>query len=293
MTQDIELGTPALCRLQLGAELRRLRGEAALKSSQVAKRLLWSPSKLTRLEYGDNVIAEPEDVAMLCDVYKADAETRSLLIDYATVTKTKQNRWTSIGERPAVRPAIHAFVGLEASAAVVRTYQSDYVPGLLQTEAYARAIHQTASRSYSSEEIEVRVAARVARQAVLHRAEAPLELFVILSETVLRRRAGDSTVTREQLEHLADLATMRNVQVQVMPFGAGFHLGMNGPFAIFRFARTSLSRPIVYLENLAAGWVVTDDGIVDSYEHTFSELRALAPGPQESRNMIHQAIKEV
>ncbi|MFI1385865.1 helix-turn-helix domain-containing protein [Embleya sp. NPDC020886] len=283
MTQDIELGTPALCRLQLGVELRRLRCDAGLKSGQVAKRLRWSPSKLTRLEYGDNAIVEPEDAAMLCGLYKADTETRSLLVDYAWVTKTKQDRWTSTGEHPAVRPTIAAFVGLEASAAARREYEADYVPGLLQTEAYARAIHQTASKPYSPEEIELRVATRMSRQAVLYRAEAPLELFVILNESVLRRRAGDSAVTREQLEHIAEVSTLRNVLVQVMPFGLGVHLGMTGSFTIMRFGRSSVTRPIVYMENMAANWVVAQESIVDSYEHAFSELQVRAPGPQEAK----------
>ncbi|OPC79194.1 transcriptional regulator [Embleya scabrispora] len=293
MMEDIESATPALCRLQLGAELRRLRREAGLKSSQVAKRLLWSPSKVTRLEYGDNVVVEPDDTAMLCGLYKADAETRSLLIDYATVTRTKQDRWASTGAHPSVGPTVHAFLGLEASATVVRDYESDYVPGLLQTEAYARAIHRTELRNYSSEEIEMRVAARMARQAALYRAEGPLELFVILSESVLRRRGGDSTVTVEQLKHIAEISTMRNVHVQVVPFSLGIHIGMSGPFTIIRFARASLAKPIVYLESMAASWVVARDSTIDTYEHNFRELQVLAPGPQEARNMIHEAIKEI
>lgn len=254
---------------------------------------MWSPSKVTRLEYGDNVVVEPDDAAMLCGLYKADAATRSLLIDYSLVTKTKQDRWASAWEHPTVQPTVHAFLGLEASATVVRDYESDYVPGLLQTEAYARAIHRTELRNYSSEEIELRVAARIARQAVLYRAEAPLELFVILSESVLRRRGGDSTVTAEQLKHIAEVSTLRNVHVQVVPFSLGIHIGMSGPFTILRFARASLARPIVYLESMAASWVAARDGIVDTYEQNFRELQVLAPGPQEARDMIHEAIKEI
>ncbi|MGC0416129.1 helix-turn-helix domain-containing protein [Embleya sp. AB8] len=293
MIEDIESATPALCRLQLGAEMRRLRHEAGLKSSQVAKRLLWSPSKVTRVEYGDNSVVDPEDATMLCDLFGADAETRRLLIDYAMVTKTKQDRWASAGEHPAVRPTLHAFIGLEASAAVVRCYASDHVPGLLQTEAYARATHRAAPTKSSTEAIEQGVAARMARKEVLHREEAPLELLVILNESVLHRHAGGPAVAREQLEHIADVSTLDNVRVQVMPFSLGIHTGMNGPFTIIRFARASASRPIVYLENMASNWVVAQESIIDNYEHIFGELQALAPSPQEARKMIHEAIKEI
>ncbi|MFE2873379.1 helix-turn-helix domain-containing protein [Embleya sp. NPDC059259] len=293
MIEDIESATPALCRLQLGAELRRLRHRADLKSSQVARRLRWSPSKVTRVEHGDNAVVEPDDAVMLCDLYGADPATRSLLHDYAVVTKTKQNRWESPGNQPTVQPTLHAFIGLERSAAAVRCYASEYVPGLLQTAAYARETHRSAPRKFSGEEIDLQVTTRMARQAVLHREESPLELFAILNEAVLRRHAGDSAVTREQLQHLANISTLENVQVQVVPFSLGFHAGMNGPFTIFRFARASPSRPIVYLENMAANWVVAHEAVIDGYERAFSDLQVLAPSSREARDMIHKVIKEI
>ncbi|OPC79214.1 transcriptional regulator [Embleya scabrispora] len=293
MIEDIESATPALCRLQLGAELRRLRHRADLKSSQVAKRLLWSPSKVTRLEYGDNVVVEPEDAVMLCELYRADPATRTLLRDYAVVTKTKEDRWASGGDDALVRPTLHAFIGLEASAVALRCYASDYVPGLLQTEAYARATHKAVPGMFSTEEIEARVATRMARKEVLHRAEAPLDLRVILSESVLLRHAGGSAVARKQLEHIAEVSTLDNVQVQVLPFSLGIHAGMSGPFTLIRFAKNSTLRPIVYLENMAASWVVGQATVIDGYERAFSDLQALAPGPQEAREMIHEAIREM
>ncbi|MEU0940886.1 helix-turn-helix transcriptional regulator [Embleya sp. NPDC005971] len=292
MIEDIESATPALCRLQLGAELRRLRHRADLKSSQVARRLRWSPSKVTRVEYGDNAVVEPDDAVMLCDLYGADPATRSLLHDFAVVTKTKQNRWQSSGDHPAVQPTLHTFVELERAAVALRCYASKYVPGLLQTAAYARETHRTAVSRFSADEIELRVATRLSRQVALHREDAPLELFVILNEGVLRRTA-DSAMTREQLRHLASMSTLDNVQVQVIPFAAGFHTGMNGPFTIFRFAKTSAARPIVYLENLAASWVIAQETVIENYERAFSELQALAPGPREARNIIHKVLKEI
>ncbi|MGC0416104.1 helix-turn-helix domain-containing protein [Embleya sp. AB8] len=293
MTDDIEPATPALCRLQLGAELRRLRRRAELKSSQVAKRLLWSPSKLTRLEQGDNVVVEPDDTTSLCDLYGADPETRSLLNDYATVTKSKQDEWRSPRAQPAIGPTLHAFIGLEAAATTRRAYASECVPGLLQTQAYTREIHRVSPIRLGSDEIDLHVATRMARQEALHRADEPPQLLFILNESVLRRRVGDPAVAREQLEHIADISTLHNVRVQVVPFTVRFHVGMICSFDILRFAKAAASRPIVHLETMASAWVVGRESAVDAYERAFQDLQALAPSPEETRDLIHRAIKEL
>ncbi|MFE2872753.1 helix-turn-helix domain-containing protein [Embleya sp. NPDC059259] len=293
MMEDIESATPALCRLQLGAELRRLRRDAGLKSGQVAKRLLWSPSKLTRLESGDNVVVEPDDTAALCALYGADPDTRSLLNTYATVTKTKQDRWDEPRDQPSVRPGLHAFIGIEASAASVRVYASEYVPGLLQTATYARETHRAAPMRFSSEEIEVRVAARTARQGLLLREEKPLESYFILNESLLRRRAMGREATREQLRHIAEVSTLHNVRVQVLPYSAGLHNSMACSFSLFRFTKVSASEPIVYLENMPSRALIGYASVVDEYERAFSDLLGLSLSPHDSLDMIRVTIEEL
>ncbi|MBL1115296.1 helix-turn-helix domain-containing protein [Streptomyces sp. 110] len=291
MIEDIESATPALCRLHLASELRQLRLEAGVKAGDVVRTLVWSPSKLNRLESAENGMVEPADVIALCKIYQADDETLAILKGYAEVTKTKKDWWNSSKYRPAVRPQFRAFLGLEATAATLHTYQSEFVPGLLQTEAYVRVIHQRAHEGLSPEEIDRLVAVRMARQEVLTRKRAPLRLTAVINEAVLRRRVGNETVMREQLAHIAKVASWTNVRVQVVPFEAGEHDGMNGSFSVLQFPDRVL-KPIVYLENLADTWVIRRETDVHRYEEVFNELEALAPGAQESLSMIKKASKE-
>ncbi|MCX4550272.1 helix-turn-helix domain-containing protein [Streptomyces sp. NBC_01387] len=293
MITDIESATPALCRLQLGSELRQLRIAAGMKASQVVKQLLWSPSKLTRLETGENASVEKPDVMALCEIYGASAEKRALLIGYAAVTKTRQDWWQSPEYRPVISPGFKAFLGLEATASTLQTYESEFVPGLLQTESYVRVIHQRAHERLGTGEVDRLVAVRVTRQEVLRREVAPLKFTAIINEAVIRRRVGSADIMREQLRHIVDMAeSMPHVRVQVVPFGHGAHSGMNGPFVLLQFPDRSVLKPIVYLENLADAWIARRDATVERYAEVFADLTALAPGPQESLRLIKTVLKE-
>lgn len=293
MITDVEAATPALCRLQLGSELRQLRLAAGLKGAQVVKKLIWSPSKLTRLETGENSSVETPDVMALCEIYGADPETRARLQGYAGVTKTKKDWWLTPEYRPVIGPGFKAFLDLEATATALQNYESEFVPGLLQTEAYVRVIHQRAHQGRSAEDIDRLVTVRTTRQAVLSRQGSPLKFTAIINQAVLHRQVGDPSVMRDQLRHIIDVAESRpNVNVQVVPFHAGAHPGMNGSFVVIRFPERLALKPMVYLENLADAWVKRGDSDVERYGDAFSDLRALAPGPQESLSMIKEAIKE-
>ncbi|MFF3460709.1 helix-turn-helix domain-containing protein [Streptomyces sp. NPDC002730] len=293
MIEDVGAAAPALCRLQLAVELRALRDTSGLTASEVAKRLVVSPSKVNRLEAGENGVVEPADVMALCGIYGADPEQRATLVGYATVTKTKKDWWQEREYAPVIPPGFKAYLGQEATASALHNYESEYVPGLLQTEAYVRALHRRAHEGLSREEIDRLVAVRMTRQEVLHRNESPLRLIAIINEAVLRRRVGSAEVMREQLEHVAELAsTLPNVRVQVVPFEAGEHPGMNGAFTILQFRERDPFNPIVYLENLADAWVVRKQADVDRHEEAFTDLQAFAPGHPESLSMIKNAIEE-
>ncbi|MCM2426578.1 helix-turn-helix domain-containing protein [Streptomyces sp. RKAG337] len=292
MITDVEAATPALCRLQLGSELRQLRLAAGLKGAQVVKKLIWSPSKLTRLETGENSSVETADVMALCEIYGADPETRARLQGYAGVTKTKKDWWLTPEYRPVIRPGFKAYLDLEATAAVLQNYEAEFVPGLLQTEAYVHAIYQ-ADAALSADDIDRLVAIRTTRQEVLHRAKTPLKFTAIINEAVLRRCVGGPTVMREQLTHIVNVTESRpNVRVQIVPFRAGVHSGMSGSFFVLHFPERLALKPMVYMENLTDAVVKRSDGAVERYADAFSELQALAPGPQESLSMIKEAIKE-
>ncbi|MFE7132546.1 helix-turn-helix domain-containing protein [Streptomyces sp. NPDC057638] len=293
MITDIESATPALCRLHLGRELRQLRQLAGLRANQVVKRLIWSPSKLTRLETGENAAVEPSDVMALCEMYGADAEKRALLTGYAVVTKTKRDWWQSGEFRPAITPTFKAYLGLEATASAMHNYEAEFVPGLLQTEAYVRAIYQVARRGLSEEEIDRHVTVRITRQEALRRADTPLRFAAVVNEAVLYRGVGGAAVMRAQLEHIAEVASsLPRVRVQIMPFRAGAHTGMNGAFTLLRFHEHDAIKPIVYLENLGDAQVIRSGTCVDRYEDAFSGIQADALGPKESLGMIRAALRE-
>jgi transcriptional regulator with XRE-family HTH domain len=293
MIEDVGSAAPALCRLQLAVELRDLRIASGLTASEVAKRLVVSPSKINRLEAGENGVVEPADVMALCEIYGAPAEQRATLIGYATVTKTKRDWWQERAYAPVILPGFKAYLGQEAIASALHNYESEYVPGLLQTEPYVRALHRRAHEGLSPEEIDRLVTVRMTRQEVLHRDSSPLRLTAIINEAVLRRRVGSPEVMRAQLEHIAETASsLPNVRVQVVPFEFGEHPGMNGSFTILQFTERDPFLPIVYLENLSDAWVVRKRADVDRYEEAFTDLQAFAPGHPESLSMIKKAIKE-
>ncbi|WP_432091902.1 helix-turn-helix domain-containing protein [Streptomyces sp. NRRL F-5630] len=289
MITDVESATPALCRLQLGRELRQLRQEAGLTSTQVVRTLMCSPSKLTRLETGENAVVEPADVMALCEIYQADPEKRALLLGYAAVTKSKKDWWQSPEYRPAIAPSFKAYLGLEATAEALHNYEAEFVPGLLQTENYVRAIHQRAHEGLPHDEIDRLVAVRMTRQAALDRKLAPLKFAAIINESVLYRQVGGPSVMRPQIEHLIEMAEHPAVRIQVVPFKAGAHAGMNGSFTLLRFED---AQPIVYLENLGGASVTRRRTDVTVYEEAFTDLQILAVGPQDSLGMIRKAIKE-
>lgn len=293
MITDMEAATPALCRLQLGSELRQLRLSAGITGARVVKKLIWSPSKLTRLETGENSTVEPADVVALCSIYEADPETTARLRGYAAVTKTKRDWWLSPEYRPVIAPGFKAFLDLEATATVLQNYQAEFVPGLLQTEAYVREIYQGALQGLPPEDIDRMVTLRTTRQEILSRPESPLKYTAIINEAVLRRPVGEPPIMRDQLTHIVRLAESRpNVRVQVVPFRVGAHSGMEGSFVVFQFPDRLSRKPMVYLEGLVDAVVKRSSNDVERYAEAFSDLQALAPGPQESLGLIKEAIKE-
>ncbi|MEV8340948.1 helix-turn-helix domain-containing protein [Streptomyces niveus] len=289
---ETQAATPTLCRLQLGSELRQIRIRLGLTSTQVVRKLLWSPSKLTRLETGDNATVEPSDIMALCQVYDVDKPTAEQLKEYAAVTKTKREWWQSTEYRPIVGPGTKAALGLESSAAALHAYNSEYVPGLFQTAEYVRVLHRHAHRASTDEDIDRMVELRLRRQKIFRR-DPPLKFAVVINEAVLLRQVGGPAVMKAQLARIAEVASEPNVRVQVVPFKAGVHRSMNGAFTTFRFPDDLALKPIVHLEHLADHWVLRRNADVELYEDAFNELQALSPGPQESLSMIENAMREL
>ncbi|MFJ9697943.1 helix-turn-helix domain-containing protein [Kitasatospora sp. NPDC101183] len=283
-----DLASPTLCRLKLRLELRALREEMGLTATEVARRVRWSVAKMTRLETGEGWV-QPTDVEALCRLYGASEEQTELLANYAMVTKTNRDEWKSKEYQQVILPGFSAWLGLESVAEQVRTYESEYVPGLLQTESYMRELLRHTRRP--QEEIDRQVEIGLKRQAILTREDGPARLNAVLNEAVLRRSLGGAELMREQLNHLAGLATQANIKLQVVPFSAGFHPAMTGSFTVLSFEDPKVG-PIVHIEALGSATVIDDRERVRGYEDTWDDLIGTAASHDRSISMLKRAAKE-
>jgi transcriptional regulator with XRE-family HTH domain len=267
---------PEVRRRELGARLRALRAERHMTIQQVAEHLFCSPGKVSRMENGFRA-GTVRDVRDLCDLYGvSDASLRERLMELAH--QSKQHGWWQDYDAP-----YSAYIGLEADATVIKTYQSTVVPGLLQTVGYARAIlERRRAGSDSPELIEQRVQVRMMRQRVLTE-DNPPKFWAILDEAALHRIVGSVAVMLAQLDRLAELSGSGNVTVEVIPYEAGAHPGYT-LFNIFEFAGTLPA--VVYMEGLFGEIYYEREKDVGRYEDIFTALHAIALDRHRSGELI-------
>jgi transcriptional regulator with XRE-family HTH domain len=288
---------PAVPRLRLGAELRRLREEAGLLIEQVAEQLECSPSKISRLETGKG-IPRVRDVRDMLEIYGVyDSKERDRLLRLAREGQ-QQGWWEEYAEvlkpEPAQRPDhIGNLVALESDATAVLTFQLAVVPGLLQTEAYARAVFTEGfGRRYHEHEVDRLVELRMRRKQVLQREGEPLRLHCVLDEAVIRRSVGGRDVMTEQLQALIDATEQPNVTLQVVPFDAGVHAGMAGSFMVLEFA-DSADHDRVYLEGHAGITYIEHPNDVLNYQQLFADLSNRAPSERESVALLASQLSSL
>jgi transcriptional regulator with XRE-family HTH domain len=253
-------GGPTVLRRLLGAQLRRLREKNRISLEDAGKVIRASHSKISRLELG-RVGFKDRDIADLLTLYGVTDEQERDSLRALARQASGQGWWHDYSD---ILPSwFEAYVGLEEAATRIRAYEIQFVPGLLQTEAYARAVTLLGHSGAGAEEIERRVRLRMARQALLKGPRAP-QLWAVIDEAVLRRPVGGREVMRGQLEQLIERAAMPNVTLQVIPFQAGGHAAAGGPFSILRFAEADLP-DVVYLEQLTSSMYLDKREIVDHY----------------------------
>ncbi|WP_367324839.1 helix-turn-helix domain-containing protein [Streptomyces sp. HUAS ZL42] len=274
---------PAVRRRKLGAELRTLRSRAGLTSGEAARLVGWHQSKVSRIETGTSG-AKPADVRLLLDAYGvADPQLRELLVVLAGSDHVGGHHWWH-AYRGVLPPTYRDFISLESQASAMRTLETSVVPGLLQTPEYARAVTRAAVDGLESERLDALVEVRLARQDVL-RAEPPLELSAVLDEAVLRREVGGPEVMARQLEQLVEAARLPQVRLQVLPFAAGAHIGVTGPFVIFSFSRTS-DLDVVVLDHLTSSLYLERKEDLRAYTEAFNSLQIHALSPEDSLDYI-------
>ena len=281
--------SPTVRHKRLTAELRRLRSESGLTRDDVASRLEWHPTKITRIETGQWTRLNPRDVRDLLDIYGVtDPGQREALVQLARESRQK-GWWHSYGD---VLPSEYShFIGLEAEAASVRTYQQVLVPGLLQTEDYARAVIRAFRPHDDNVGPDRRVAVRPQRQQRVT-GDRSLHLSAVLGEGVVHQIVGDRAITAAQLRFLAQTNDLPNVMIQVLPYAAGAHGAMVGSFEILGFPEP-VDPDVVYLENVASALFLEEPEDITRYVQVFDYLRAAALSPQATSDMLTAAAEEL
>jgi len=281
-------------RRQLGRHLRDLRMSQKLTVRKAAAALEWSEAKIWRIETGQTSLRSL-DVEAMCNVYGAPTELAKSLMALAKETKAR-GWWHSYGD--VIPEDFDLYIGLEEAASQLAWYESELVPGLLQTDDYARTLIRAANPTDDDQEIERRVHVRTARQALLTRATAPPTLAVVLDEAILRRPVGGEKVMAGQLERLTEISELPNVSLRVMSFAVGLHTGvMSGPFVILRFPVNGDGResepPTVYVDGFTGALYLDKPQEISRYDAAFEDIWDSSPDESTSKDRITQAAREL
>jgi len=281
-------GGPTVLRMLLGAQLRRLREHAGISRDDAGYHIRASGSKISRMELG-RVSFKERDVTDLLEYYGVtDVAEREKLVQLTR--EANATPWYQKFQ-DVVPDWFHVFVGLEEAAQLIRVYEVQFVPGLLQTEEYARAIIMQGAPGVDPDEVERRVALRMGRQELLTR-ENPPRYWVIMDEAALRRPMGGRDVHFKQIERLIDLVSEPNITLQVMPFRYGGHAADGGAFTIMRFPETDLP-DVVYMEYLTGAHYIDKPEEVERYAAVMERLSVAGTSPDRTREILAGMLKEI
>jgi transcriptional regulator with XRE-family HTH domain len=279
-------GGPTVQRILLGSQLRRLREDRGITREQAGYEIRASASKISRIELG-RVALKERDVADLLTLYQVTGEAeRAPLLALADAANIP-GWWHRYGDLLA--DWFQPYLGLEEAASIIRTYQVQFVPGLLQTPDYARAVISAGDPDAPAAEIDRRVAMRMARQELLTRASPP-RLWAVIDEAALHRPIGSNDIMRDQLQALIKKVRLDHIIVQVMPFRFGAHAAEAGAFSILRFPEPDLP-DVIYLEHLTSAIYLDKRRDVDPYLQAMERLCAQAE-PRHRTPAILAAIRD-
>jgi transcriptional regulator with XRE-family HTH domain len=279
---------PTALRILLGSQLRRLRESKGITRDEAGQTIRCSESKISRMELG-RVGFKGRDVSDLLSLYGVeDEETRTVVMDL--VERANEPGWWH-RFNDLLPSWFQAYVGLEEAAQRIRTYEVQFVPGLLQTKEYARAVITAGAVGAPPEEIARRVDLRLERQRVLDGDASP-RFWAVIDEAALRRPIGGVEVMRGQIQHLIDLMNQPNITIQVMPFSYGGHAAEGGAFSILRFGDPELP-DIVYVEQLASALYLDKREEVDRYSEVMERLCAVSTTPVETVDLLRQIMTDL
>jgi transcriptional regulator with XRE-family HTH domain len=284
-----ETVSPVVQRRRLRAELRRARLEAGLTQEQVASAMDWSLSKLIRIENGA-VNISTNDLRVILAHYKITDEERTA--EFLALSRGARERSWWSGYRDVASPRLLQMIEYEAASIITRNFQPLLVPGLLQTEEYARNVYQRLNPAESASRLESLVEVRMRRQELLGRSDSPL-LFFIIDQAVVQRIVGGKAVMRRQLSQMIELAGMPNLTIEVVPFEAGAHPGLLGSFLIYEFPDTA-DDDALWLEGPTGDLLSRDNPEeILSFREKFEQLRQISLGPEGSISFLDARVKDL
>jgi hypothetical protein len=278
---------PTVLRMMLGNQLHRLREAAGVAPDRAGYEIRASRSKISRMENG-RVGFKERDVADLLTLYGiTDEQKRAGVLALARQANIP-GWWSKYGD--VLADWFEAYLGLEGAASVIRTFELQFVHGLFQTEAYARAVTRLGHRAAPGEEIDRRVSLRLKRQDLLTGPEPP-QVWSVIDEAALRRPVGGRAVMRAQLNRLIEVAALPHVTIQVVPFGRGGHAAASGSFTVLRFAEPELL-DVVYIEQLTSALYLDNRDDVDHYLEVMNNLSAEALTPARTARFLTEITRE-
>jgi transcriptional regulator with XRE-family HTH domain len=281
---------PTAARLLVGARLRKLRESARVTREDAGDAIRGSESKISRMELGRSRFKQ-RDVTDLLDLYGVTEDERATLLALAEHANAPA-WWQAFGD--VVPPWFEPYLGLEQAAGIIRTYEVQFVPGLLQTKDYARAVLQIGAGDARETETELRtnlrVDLRLRRQQILHR-DNPTRLWAVIDEAALRRPIGGAAVMRAQIRHLIEIAQLIHVNIQVAPFSAGGQATAGGPITKLRFHEDELP-DVVYLEQLMGAVYLGRPAEKLYHWIVLNRLATEAPPPAETTGILQRILSE-
>jgi transcriptional regulator with XRE-family HTH domain len=283
-----DISGPTVPRMILGNQLHRFREAAGITPDRAGYEIRASRSKISRMENG-RVRFKERDVGDLLDLYGVtDDETRSGLMTLAR--QANAPGWWSKYGGDIMTDWFEEYLGLEAAASVIRVFELQFVHGLFQTEAYARAVTLLGNPAAPAEEIDRRVSVRLKRQDLLTGSRPP-QVWAVLDEGALRRPVGGRAVMRGQLNRLIEVASLRQVTIQAVPFSRGGHAAAGGAFTVLRFGADDVP-DVVYIEQLTSALYLDKREDVDHYLEVMNNLSTEALTPAETTQFLTEIIKE-
>jgi hypothetical protein len=279
---------PTTLRVVIGSHLRRLRQDAEISRDDAAYEIRADASKISRLELG-RVSFRLRDVRDLLIMYGVTDEAELDHYEEMAREANQPSKWKRYTDY--LPDWFSNYLEMEGAAAMIRTYEVQVMPGLLQTEAYARAVMMLGYGHTPLREIDKRIDVRMKRQEILDRQEKPPQLWAVLDEAALHRPFGGAGVMREQIKALIEACDKPNVRIQIVPFASGVNSGAGAPFTWLRFAYEELN-DIIYLEHLSGGLYLEKDSEVDAYQAAMEHMCVEALQPNQTQDFLNKFVRD-